>query len=38
MAYRNGRFAALDIGTVTCRLLVADVDAGRIREDRKSVV
>ena len=35
MAYRNGRFAALDIGTVTCRLLVADVDAGRIREVAK---
>ena len=35
MAYRNGRFAALDIGTVTCRLLVADVDAGRVREVAK---
>ncbi len=29
----SGRYAAIDIGTVTCRLLVADVDAeGRIRE------
>lgn len=28
-----GRFSAIDIGTVTCRMLVADVDdAGRIRE------
>ena len=28
-----GRYAAIDIGTVTCRLLVADVDeAGNLRE------
>lgn len=30
MAYADGRYAALDIGTVTCRLLVADVREGRI--------
>lgn len=32
MAYRTGRFAALDIGTVTCRMLVADVDDGALTE------
>ena len=32
MAYRTGRFAALDIGTVTCRMLVADVDGGALTE------
>lgn len=30
MTYIDGRYAALDIGTVTCRLLVADVKDGRI--------
>ena len=31
--YRPGRYAAIDIGTVTCRLLVADVDErGSIEE------
>lgn len=30
MPYADGRYAALDIGTVTCRLLVADVEDGRI--------
>lgn len=35
MALRNGRFAALDIGTVTCRLLVADVEDGAVREVAK---
>ncbi len=30
---RPGRYAAIDIGTVTCRMLVADVDAsGRLHE------
>ena len=28
MSYVPGRYAAIDIGTVTCRMLVADVDAG----------
>ena len=33
MSTRPGRYAAIDIGTVTCRLLVADVDsAGGIEE------
>ena len=33
MGYRPGRYAAIDIGTVTCRLLVADVAAdGAITE------
>ena len=33
MGYRPGRYAAIDIGTVTCRMLVADVDAaGAIAE------
>ncbi len=26
-SYRPGRYAAIDIGTVTCRLLIADIDA-----------
>lgn len=30
MIYADGRYGALDIGTVTCRLLVADVEDGRI--------
>lgn len=30
MTYADGRYGALDIGTVTCRLLVADVEDGRI--------
>lgn len=30
MMYADGRYGALDIGTVTCRLLVADVEDGRI--------
>ena len=30
MTYADGRDGALDIGTVTCRLLVADVEDGRI--------
>lgn len=29
-AYKPGRYAAIDIGTVTCRMLVADVDAAGI--------
>ena len=30
---RAGRYAAIDIGTVTCRMLVADIDGqGRLRE------
>lgn len=32
MTCEDGRYAALDIGTVTCRLLVADVEDGRIRD------
>ena len=29
--FQAGRYAAIDIGTVTCRMLVADVDeAGRL--------
>ncbi len=35
MTYRDGRYAALDIGTVTCRLLVADVEAGALAEVAK---
>lgn len=35
MVYRNGRYGALDIGTVTCRLLVADVEDGRLTEVAK---
>ena len=35
MTYHDGRFAALDIGTVTCRLLVADVEGGRVSEVAK---
>lgn len=35
MIYRPGRYAAFDIGTVTCRLLVADVDDGRLAEVAK---
>ncbi len=27
---RDGRYAAIDIGTVTCRMMVADVRAGRL--------
>lgn len=30
MTYADGRYGALDIGTVTCRLLVTDVEDGRI--------
>ena len=26
----DGRFAAIDIGTVTCRMLIADVVDGRV--------
>lgn len=29
---RDGRYAAIDIGTVTCRMLVADVREGRVFE------
>lgn len=32
MTYENGRYAALDIGTVTCRMLVADVSDGALTE------
>lgn len=32
MTYENGRYAALDIGTVTCRMLVADVCDGALTE------
>lgn len=37
---RSGRYAAIDIGTVTCRMLVADVDEqGRLHElDREYVI
>ena len=35
MTYQNGRYGALDIGTVTCRLLVADVEDGAVREVAK---
>lgn len=35
MAYLSGRYGALDIGTVTCRLLVADVEDGAVREVAK---
>ena len=36
---KPGRYAAIDIGTVTCRLLVADVDAsGSIDELRRDTV
>lgn len=35
MTYRNGRYGALDIGTVTCRLLVADVRDGAVSEVAK---
>ena len=37
---RPGRYAAIDIGTVTCRMLVADVDdSGRLRElDREYAI
>lgn len=39
-SYQPGRYAAIDIGTVTCRMLVADVDeAGRLHElDREYVI
>lgn len=33
--YENGRYAALDIGTVTCRMLIADVRDGIIDEQDK---
>lgn len=37
--FRPGRYAAIDIGTVTCRLLVADVSArGAIEELHKEAV
>lgn len=38
--FRAGRYAAIDIGTVTCRMLVADVDeAGRLHElDREYAI
>ena len=38
--FRSGRYAAIDIGTVTCRMLVADVDdAGRLHElDREYAI
>ena len=38
--YKAGRYAAIDIGTVTCRMLVADVDeAGRLHElDREYAI
>jgi exopolyphosphatase/guanosine-5'-triphosphate,3'-diphosphate pyrophosphatase len=34
--YHNGRYAALDIGTVTCRLLIADVQDGAVHEVAKA--
>ncbi|PNV64831.1 Ppx/GppA family phosphatase [Rubneribacter badeniensis] len=39
-AVRPGRYAAIDIGTVTCRMLVADIDEeGRLRElDREYAI
>ena len=38
--FAAGRYAAIDIGTVTCRMLVADVDAaGAIHEvDREYAI
>lgn len=38
--FRAGRYAAIDIGTVTCRMLVVDVDdAGRLHElDREYAI
>ena len=38
--FQAGRYAAIDIGTVTCRMLVADVDeAGRLHElDREYTI
>lgn len=38
--FQAGRYAAIDIGTVTCRMLVADVDeAGRLHElDREYAI
>ncbi|TNU88681.1 Ppx/GppA family phosphatase [Eggerthella lenta] len=38
--FQAGRYAAIDIGTVTCRMLVADVDdSGRLRElDREYAI
>lgn len=36
---RSGRYAAIDVGTVTCRLLVADVDeAGLYEIDREHAI
>ena len=35
MTCENGRYGALDIGTVTCRLLVADVEGGSLTEVAK---
>lgn len=36
---RAGRYAAIDIGTVTCRMLVADVDASGLHElDREYAI
>lgn len=39
-AVKPGRYAAIDIGTVTCRMLIADVnEAGRLRElDREYAI
>lgn len=39
MVVRAGRYAAIDIGTVTCRMLVADVDDSGLRElDREYAI
>lgn len=39
MTLRTGRYAAIDIGTVTCRMLVADVDDFGLHElDREYVI
>lgn len=36
---RSGRYAAIDVGTVTCRLLVADVDEAGLHEiDREHAI
>ena len=36
--YRPGRYAAVDVGTNSVLVLVADVDADRLREESKDVI